>query len=239
MNAVPRALSPPAPFLLLLGPVGSRLASPRRAPLVTPWPSVRLLSSFLPFSTFSPLFPSRSSKSGKYYGRAFLLSFLLCERVLRRRRGSIATSLSLVRTARFRVASLSPGPLLSSLSCSHSYSCVGNSLPLGRWRTLLHFLRAFSPPRAAATATANHLLLFSLSLLVPRSDPTHLCVFRFRVFRGCYSKIHLFIYERRTSHYRSELRYFRNFVRPTAARTSIVRYKHGICKNYIKAAKPA
>lgn len=214
------------------------LASPRRAPLVTPWPSARLLSSFLPFSTFSPLFPSRSSKSGKYYGRAFLLSFLLCERVLRRRRGPIATSLSLVRTARFRVASLSPGPLLSSLSCSHSYSCVGNSLPLGRWRTLLHFLRAFSPPRAAATATASHLLLFSLSLLVPRSDPPHLCVFRFRVFRDRCSKIHLFVYER-TSHYGSEIRYFRNFVRPTAARTSIVRYKDGICKNYVKAGKSA
>lgn len=29
---------------------------------------------------------------------------------------------------------------------SHSYSCAGNSLPLGRRRTLLHFLRAFSPP---------------------------------------------------------------------------------------------
>lgn len=40
-------------------------------------------------------------------------------------------------------------PSSSSSSSSHSYSCSGNSLPPARRRTLLHFLRAFSPPRGS------------------------------------------------------------------------------------------
>lgn len=46
-----------------------------------------------------------------------------------------------------------------SSSASHSYSCSGNSLPPARRRTLLHFLRAFSPPRATATPATRFSLL--------------------------------------------------------------------------------
>lgn len=51
----------------------------------------------------------------------------------------------------------------SPSSSSHSYSCSGNSLPPARRRTLLHFLRAFSPPRGSdASNTPSLLLAFSL-----------------------------------------------------------------------------
>ena len=46
-----------------------------------------------------------------------------------------------------------------STSSSHSYSCSGNSLPPARRRTLLHFLRAFSPPRGSDASNTPPLLL--------------------------------------------------------------------------------
>lgn len=77
--------------------------------------------------------------------------------------------------------------LLSSSSSSHSYSCSGNSLPPARRRTLLHFLRAFSPPRGSS----NTLLLpsaisfssFSLSLSFPLQPLLRLSCSTLRVLR--------------------------------------------------------
>lgn len=71
---------------------------------------------------------------------------------------SVGPSCALTRTSfSANVLPTLPAPSFSSSSssASHSYSCSGNSLPPARRRTLLHFLRPFSPPREPATLPSN------------------------------------------------------------------------------------
>jgi len=64
---------------------------------------------------------------------------------------------------------------LASSSSSHSYSCSGNSLPPARRRTLLHFLRAFSPPRGNDASNAPAPPPLSFPHASPHSLPSSCC----------------------------------------------------------------
>lgn len=111
---------------------------------------------------------------------------------------SVRLGRALMRTS-FSADVLPPPPLtvlfllrnLASSSSSHSYSCSGNSLPPARRRTLLHFLRAFSPPRGndASNAPAPPPLSFPPTLLLIRfphpAAAADAVVFRLYVARLC------------------------------------------------------
>lgn len=138
MNAAPFALSP--------------LAASSRA------------SSSLPLALIASLFLSRSS-SPTFFAVSPLCRIISLSdspspppsNVLRQARAAFSCERPSPPTSFRRLrsrSSLSPPPPPSSFS-SHSYSCSGNSMPPARRRTLLHFLRAFSPPRGNDASNAS------------------------------------------------------------------------------------